>query len=157
MSTKKKKPAKNESSNRHDADIEREEISSMQKLLPGAKIIWKDGDNKLSDALCEIAKPIFEKCSNSQEQEAIIPLAVFAWNACVLPHKEAEKLIENMYIEIYDKCSKDAVEDTLKILDLLIARKLLLFENDRRLITSYKVEKIQKGLHVAVTYSDIKT
>jgi len=119
--------------------------------MPDAKVVWHNDGNKLSDVIDDFAKPLLEKCSDFAAQKQMRTFAMLAWNLCVAPKSEADKLKEKLYKDV---CKNDAqaVKDMNEVMDYFIARKEHFFKDDKRFIVSYSITNSKDGLHLQVAY-----
>lgn len=142
---KKKKLYNSNNSRRHSLE------NSVKDMMPDAKFIWKDDDNKLSDAIVHYAGPMLEKCSGFKEQEKMLIFAIVVWNMCLLPQKEANMYIDKIHEEMGNGDSQ-AIKDMDEVMNYLIDRKKRLYEDDKRIVVSYNITKTKDKLHLNVAY-----
>ncbi len=159
MSNKKKKLEKNKKVNKnkkkHKPKDNNKKIlqnSIINNMFPDAQFTVNDTDNKLSGVILDYAQPLLDKLPGFSEQKKIISLACLTWNMCIVPPKEAEKAKKQMEEKLC-KGDKQAIEDMNELMGYLIARKYQLFEDDKRIIVSYKLTKKNNRLNLDVAYS----
>ena len=92
---------------------------------------------KISAALLELVEPFYPEPPTLQELQTIVAFGAIAWNASILDGAEREEHLRMMMGEVEE--GDPALFESL--LRDLIARKLRLFPDDRRLVASWEVTK----------------
>ena len=100
----------------------------------------------MSDVLMEFIEPYAEFATTDEEFGKLIPIAVVAWNAAILPPRERQEMIDN----IIDAAIPMAKEDAKAIIEEMMKRKEKDFAQNRRMILNYQITKTREGRHLAV-------
>lgn len=94
---------------------------------------------KISDALFTLAEPLRTHYREPHRLEAIIALAVMAWNISLFPDEEHAQ-VQGMLLEsLPPQLSGEDVGVLLSTLETLIARKRLLYSQVREYIVTHQL------------------
>ena len=114
------------------------------------------GTEKMSQVVLNFAEPIMNGLSDDDEDDVafrnIIGLAIFVWNASLLPGKEREKALEQAFEFVAGSDAKDFAMLHHSI-DALMKRKKKYFSKNKRFIVDYQIttSKRQRHLYVVST------
>jgi len=94
-------------------------------------------DIKISEAILNISEPLRTQYREPQRMEAIISIAVMAWNISLFPEEE-QAHVQGMLLESLPKqLSGEDVGVLLSTIETLIARKNLLYPRVREYILKH--------------------
>jgi len=147
MVRKKRKRLKSKSKKKKNRRKKKKKNFAAQKLIN--RIGSVDGDleeipviytekNKLSEKILRLVEILPEPPGmTAQQGEALIGIAVMAWNIAVSPRSIAKESYKDMLKALPSKSREDKIISK-QVLDTLIKRKKELFPDDRRFITDYE-------------------
>ena len=114
----------------------------------------RDGPNKLSQAITTPLSPYKDMGSTYQSYYALLAITCMAWNASLVEEPERGEIVKQVVSFFKDKTdAKGQLEFSLFSYEL-IARKLLLFPNDRRYVVKFDVTETKDDYHVFVLSLD---
>ena len=113
-----------------------------------------DGTNKLSNAITTLLSPYSDMRRNYNVFRTIVAIACFAWNASLLDEPERDEMVKQGVIQFKGKTDAKGLNEFNQFFYELIERKLLLFPNDRRFVTSFDVTETKDTFRVFVTSLD---
>jgi hypothetical protein len=91
------------------------------------------GFEKMSGILGEFAEPLTEQGKTKADYESALRFATLAWNAAFVPEEERAKMLRG-------KKMADALGPVgIGLMEKLIARKLALFADEKRLIRGFEL------------------
>jgi hypothetical protein len=93
--------------------------------------------SKISEAILNISEPLRMQYREPQRMQAIIAVAVMAWNIALFPDEEHAQ-VQGMLLEsLPTQLSGEDVGVLLRTIDTLIARKRLLYPQVREYILTH--------------------
>jgi len=120
----------------------------------GTEIVIKHEEElKMSEVLREFVAPFFRDVDIKYHSK-FVRLAVIAWNISFLPEDEQQELINNFLEELSG--DEEVVEDALKLMSSLIARKNQYFSHIWRYISNYELKRRGDQYDLTVLSTDIK-
>src|SRR2546426_7040559 len=107
-------------------------------------------DIKISEAILTISEPLRTHYREPQRMQAIISLAVMAWNIALFPEEE-QAHVQGMLLESLPKqLSGEDVGVLLQTIDTLIARKTLLYPHVREYILTHQLSFVDNKVTLSV-------
>jgi hypothetical protein len=91
----------------------------------------------MSDVIVELAQPLIEEATDSEQFQMAISLASLCWNLSQAPADQQAAMVDDALQKLVTP--GESTDDVRRIMASLIARKEALFPNDRRVITTYRV------------------
>ena len=112
---------RNQSSAFRDADV---------RMMPA-------GAQKMSQVILEFAGPLLDQAEGDAESRNAVALAVFAWNASLMPEDRRKDLVEE-YTSDFARAGGD-IAAIREVFSELIQRKEQVYADVQRLILDYRV------------------
>ncbi len=107
-------------------------------------------DIKISEAILTLAEPLRAHYREPHRLEAIIALAVMAWNIALFPDEE-QSHVQGMLLErLPPQLGGEDVGVLLRTIDTLIARKNLLYPNVREYILTHNLSHADNTVTLTV-------
>ena len=117
-------------------------VSSPPQLTPPAI--------KISEAILNLAEPLRAHYREPHRMQAIIAVAVMAWNISLFPDEE-QSHVQGMLLEsLPTQLSGEDVGVLLSTMDTLIARKRLLYPQVREYILSHQLSFVDNKVTLSV-------
>jgi hypothetical protein len=105
---------------------------------------------KISEAILILAEPLRAHYREPHRLEAIIALAVMAWNIALFPDEE-QSHVQGMLLEnLPTQLSGEDVGVLLSTMDTLIARKRLLYPHVREYILTHQLSFVNNTVTLSV-------
>ena len=105
---------------------------------------------KISEAILKLAEPLRAHYREPHRLEAIIALAVMAWNIALFPDEEHAQ-VQGMLLEsLPPQLSGEDVGVLLSTMDTLIARKRLLYPQVREYILTHQLSFVDNKVTLSV-------
>jgi hypothetical protein len=105
---------------------------------------------KISEAILTLAEPLRARYREPHRMEAIIAVAVMAWNIALFPDEEHAH-VQGMLLEsLPPQLSGEDVGVLLSTIDTLIARKRLLYPQVREYILSHQLSFVDNKVTLTV-------
>jgi hypothetical protein len=105
---------------------------------------------KISEAILTLADPLLTQYRESHRMQAIIAVAVMAWNIALFPDDEHAQ-VQGMLLEsLPSQLSGEDVGVLLRTLDTLIARKRLLYPHVREYILTHQLSLVDNKITLTV-------
>jgi hypothetical protein len=131
-------------------------------ITKGQKIIaLPEGHKKMSELILEFIEPYMVHTDSDEDVRMLMPLAVMAWNASMLPDDEMEAMLEeavNMIEDAVpdDPLSKSDREELLDLLDDMVEHKRKHFARYTKGIADYEITEREDGFHLSViSFADV--
>ena len=107
-------------------------------------------DIKISEAILTLAEPLRAHYREPHRLQAIISIAVMAWNIALFPEEE-QSHVQGMLLEsLPTQLSGEDVGVLLQTIDTLIARKTLLYPQVREYILTYQLSLVDDKVTLSV-------
>jgi len=107
-------------------------------------------DIKISEAILTISEPLRTHYREPQRMQAIISLAVMAWNIALFPDEE-QSHVQGMLLEsLPPQLGGEDVGVLLSTIDTLIARKRLLYPQVREYILTHQLTLVDDKVTLSV-------
>ena len=107
-------------------------------------------DIKISEAILNISEPLRTQYREPQRMQAIISLAVMAWNIALFPDEEHAH-VQGMFLErLPPQLGGEDVGVLLRTMDTLIARKRLLYPQVREYILTHQLSLVDDKVTLSV-------
>jgi hypothetical protein len=125
-------------------------------LPPGALLrIEPKGEQRMSEVLEAFIEPYLGLAGTDNGQRVLLQIASLAWNAAILPDNERQAMLDQVADRGLPGFQGQAHEELLDLLKNMIARKLALFDENKRFILSVELTSAQGGyLSVISTAAD---
>src|SRR5215510_5543175 len=105
---------------------------------------------KISEAILTLAEPLRARYREPHRMEAIIAVAVMAWNIALFPDEEHAQ-VQGMLLEsLPPQLSGEDVRVLLSTIDTLIARKRLLYPQVREYILTHQLSFVDNKITLSV-------
>jgi hypothetical protein len=105
---------------------------------------------KISEAILTLAEPLRVQYRDPQRMQAIIAVAVMAWNIALFPEEE-QAHVQGMLLEsLPPQLSGEDVGVLLSTIDTLIARKRLLYPQVREYILTHQLSFVDNQVTLSV-------
>ena len=105
---------------------------------------------KISEAILTLADPLLTQYRESHRMQAIIAVAVMAWNIALFPDDEHAQ-VQGMLLEsLPSQLSGEDVGVLLRTLDTLIACKRLLYPHVREYILTHQLSLVDNKITLTV-------
>jgi len=107
-------------------------------------------DIKISEAILTLAEPLRAHYREPHRLQAIISIAVMAWNIALFPEEE-QSHVQGMLLErLPPQLGGEDVGVLLSTMDTLIARKNLLYPQVREYILTYQLSLVDDKVTLSV-------
>lgn len=114
----------------------------------------QDESNKLSQAIITLISPYNNMGGTYSAYYALIAIACTAWNASLVDEPQRDEMVKQIVSFFKDKTDAKGLLEFKQFSYELIERKLLLFPNDRRLVSKFDVTETKENYHVFVISLD---
>ncbi|AFY80327.1 hypothetical protein [Oscillatoria acuminata] len=108
------------------------------------------GEVKMSEVLEAFVEPYLDFIHDHDEREKLFTLAVMAWNLALMPEKKRPSMIDELLKVGLKGNDPLAQQDTLEIIDELIARKEEFFAKHKRFIVDFQLQDRGNEFHLSV-------
>ena len=113
-------------------------------------------DIKISEAILKISEPLRTHYREPQRMQAIISLAVMAWNVALFPEEE-QAHVQGMLLEsLPQQLGGEDVGVLLSTIDTLIARKNLLYPHVREYILTHQLSLVDNKVTLTVGTAPVR-
>ena len=110
---------------------------------------------KISEAILTLAEPLRAHYREPHRMQAIIALAVMAWNTALFPDEEQSQ-VQGMLLErLPPQLSGEDVGVLLSTMDTLIARKRLLYPQVREYILTHQLSLVDNKVTLTVSTTPV--
>ena len=110
---------------------------------------------KISEAILTLAEPLRARFREPHRMQAIIAIAVMAWNISLFPDEEHAQ-VQGMLLErLPTQLSGEDVGVLLSTMDTLIARKRLLYPQVREYILSHQLSFVDNKVTLTVSTAPV--
>jgi hypothetical protein len=119
---------------------------AMPNLPPGAQLRIKPrGEVRMSEVLEAFVEPYLGLAGTDNGQRVLFQIASLAWNAAILPADERRALLGRVAETGLPGLEGEAREELQDLLANMIARKLALFDENKRFILSVELTSTEGG------------
>lgn len=125
-------------------EMQRETETKVHKVL-----VNPPGEMKMSDAIGELIKPYSELGDTLPAYKNLVSIACVAWNIANLPQEKRFSEIQEALNNLPDMTGELRLDMTGFMAEL-IARKELLFPDNRRFIVNFKVTETKNDYNLAI-------
>ncbi len=112
-----------------------------------------EGLEVMSHVILDFAGPLLETCNDEASEKKAISLAIYVWNAALLPEHECRQTLDGYLAE----CQKAMPPEELKTLsgyiDRLVQTRKLRFADNRKKITNCTFGDFGDNRHIEVGYT----
>ena len=105
---------------------------------------------KISEAILTLAEPLRTQYREPHRIQAIIAIAVMAWNIALFPDEEHAQVQEMLLESLPTQLSGEDVGVLLSTMDTLIARKRLLYPQVREYILTHQLSLVDNRVTLTV-------
>lgn len=112
-----------------------------------------EGLEVMSNVIWEFAKPLLETCQDEASERKAISLAIFVWNAALLPEQERKETLEAYLAQCRDALPPEELETLSALIDQLLKDKETRFAENRKKITNCTFGDFGDNRHIEVGYS----
>ncbi|SIN71072.1 hypothetical protein [Halodesulfovibrio marinisediminis] len=121
----------------------KKEQQKLKKRIAAIKRRKASTADDFSDTVMKFCKPLLAESESLSGDDNAIGLGVFAWNASFLPRDRWEDGLHRS-LEQFDLT--DETKTTLvDIVEEMVRQKEVMYPNDLRVITDYKVHETEQG------------
>jgi hypothetical protein len=118
----------------------------MPNLPPDAELrIEPRGAQRMSEVLEAFVDPYLGLASTDNGQRVLLEIASLAWNAAILPEDERQAMLNEVVEKGLPGFQGQAHEELLDLIENMIARKLALFDENKRFILSVELTSAEGG------------
>jgi hypothetical protein len=119
---------------------------AMPNLPPDAELrIEPRGAQRMSEVLEAFVDPYLGLASTDNGQRVLLEIASLAWNAAILPEDERQAMLNEVVEKGLPGFQGQAHEELLDLIANMIARKLALFDENKRFILSVELTSAEGG------------
>ena len=90
---------------------------------------------RMSEVVVDFAAPLLETCHDEASEKKAVSLAIFVWNATLMPEKECEDTLEAYLFDAQKALPAEEFQTLSSYVDLLVERKKDLYPSNRKKIT----------------------
>ena len=112
-----------------------------------------EGLEVMSHVIWEFAKPLLETCNDETSERNAVSLAIFVWNASLLPEQERKKTLDAYLDQCRDTMPPEELESLSALIDQLLKDKEARFADNRKRITNCTFGNFGDDRHIEVGYS----
>jgi uncharacterized protein YaaR (DUF327 family) len=146
---------------KRDAQLEKIGMDNLQKKVKESgediKLIQNpESEEKMSEVLEEFVKPYLEFSDNHVARKELFSTAVAAWNLALLPDDKRSACLTEMIESSVDKIDKLTQQNLREIFNEMVARKLDLFPNNKRIIYNFQLQESKNKFYLSVASSLIE-
>jgi hypothetical protein len=89
----------------------------------------------MSEVVVDFAAPLLETCDDEASEKKAVSLAIFVWNATLMPEEERESTLGAYLSDAQRGLPPEEFQNLSSYVDLLIERKKNLYPSNRKRIT----------------------
>ncbi len=149
--------AKKRKKKRRQARVSRQQLLQaharrfLPELPPHSEIrIEPKGQVKMSEVLRAFVEPYLGLTSTDNGQRMLLYIATAAWNAALLPEEKRPAMLDEVVEKGLSGFPEEEQEELRKLLADMVARKLALFDENKRFILSIELTSSSQGYHLSV-------
>lgn len=147
---------------KRDAKLEKIGMNNLQRKVKESgediKLIQNpEGVEKMSEILEEFVKPYLKYADNHVTRKELFSTAVVAWNLALLTEDQRSECLTEMIASSVDKVDKLTQQDLREMFNEMVARKLNLFPNNKRIIYNFQLQESKNKFHLSVASSLIES
>jgi hypothetical protein len=107
----------------------------------------------MSQVIMEFAAPLLETCPDEASERKAISLAIFVWNASLLPEPERRSTLEGYLAQCKEALPEQEVAKLSGYIDQLVQSKLTRFAENQKRITNCTFGDFGDNRHIEVGYT----
>ena len=107
----------------------------------------------MSHVLWDFAGPLLETCNDLSSEKKAISLAIFVWNACLLPEEERKQNLDSYLADCQNVIPVEEVETLAGFINRLVQDKEARFATNRKKITNCTFGDYKNNRHIEVGYT----
>jgi hypothetical protein len=112
--------------------------------------------NKMSKVLEKFLSPYLHLTTDLSSKTKLFTIGVVAWNASLYPKEEREGITDLLFSEEVIGDDATIKQELMEIVQQLIDRKQTYFQDDKRLIIDFELQKFGNSDRLSVTSQPIK-
>ncbi|MGD9368893.1 MAG: hypothetical protein PVH87_24530, partial [Desulfobacteraceae bacterium] len=120
-------------------------LSAVETADQGAEV--------MSQVIWDFAGPLLETCSDLDSEKKAISLAIFIWNASLLPEQERKQILESYLADCRNVMPPEEIETLSAYIDRLVQDKETRFAANRKKITNCTFGDFRNNRHIEVGYT----
>lgn len=117
---------------------------------PQEMVMNPKGVAKMSEVLEKFIEPYKDTTQDFADLEALIEIAILAWNMSLIPKENRKDAMESMLSEMNSGANQPGQSEFLSMLNELIDRKDRHFSKNQRFITTFDLQDTGDGYHLSV-------
>lgn len=113
----------------------------------------EQGMEVMSHVILDFAAPLLDTCNDEASERKAISLAIFVWNAGLLPEPECRKTLDGYLTQCRDVMPPDEIETLTGIVDRLVQTRTTIYAGNRKKITNCTFGDYGPDRHIEVGYN----
>lgn len=126
---------------------------SPEYYHPSAVETADQGTEVMSHVIWDFAGPLLATCSDLDSEKKAISLAIFVWNATLLPEQERKQTLESYLADCRNVIPPEEIETLSAYIDRLVQDKEARFATNRKKITNCTFGDFRNNRHIEVGYT----
>jgi hypothetical protein len=127
--------------------------SFADKLNRPAVETADDGMEVMSHVILDFAEPLLETCYDEASQKKAISLAIYVWNATLLPEQEQKQTLQGYLSECQKVMSPEELQSLTAHVEQLVQSKKARFAGNKKKITNCTFGDFKNSRHIEVGYT----
>lgn len=120
---------------------------------PSAVETADQGAEVISHVIWDFAGPLLETCNDIASEKKAISLAIFVWNASLLPEQERKQILEGYLADCRNVMPPEEIETLSAYIDRLVRDKGARFAANRKKITNCTFGDFRNSRRIEVGYT----
>jgi hypothetical protein len=112
-----------------------------------------EGLEVMSNVIWEFAQPLLETCQDQAAERKAISLAIFVWNAALLPEQQRDETLNAYLAQCREVMPPEELETLSSLINQLLQDKEARFADNRKKITNCTFGDFGNDRHIEVGYS----
>jgi hypothetical protein len=108
---------------------------------------------RMSEVVVDFAAPLLETCEDESSEKKAVSLAIFVWNATLLPEEGRENTLGAYLADAKKSLPPEEFQTLSSYVDLLIERKRSLYPSNRKKITGCTFGGYGENRRIEVGYT----
>lgn len=147
---KNKPKARNHPKKKNKSTINRSQTENVDLSAVESE---EQGTEVMSKVIWDFAGPLLETCNDLASEKKAISLAIFVWNASLLPEQERKQTLERYLEDCRNVLPSDEIETLSAYIDRLVRDKEDRFSTIRKKITNCTFGDFNDNRHIEVGYT----
>lgn len=127
--------------------------SQTEYYNPPAVETADQGTEVMSHVIWDFAGPLLETCNDLASEKKAISLAIFVWNASLLPEHERKQTLEGYLADCRNVMPPEEIETLSAYIDRLVQDKEARFATNRKKITNCTFGDFKNNRRIEVGYT----